>query len=402
MPSDIHLDAWQYAIRFLLRTPEGPDSRRVLSTMTAQQLFSAALSSRRLYYIVTNYVEHLGLCGLDLEVDDWDGSDGGSEHSVADSVRLPTRLGRQILGDLALADHLKYAQVSQDGASAAGEALQNAAVSILRRFGLRFTDVRLMQTATGAIISGSTIPSMMATIKKFHPRDLDVYAGRGKGFDVMRFLTKGGKYRLVGQSGTYDFAAGIGKVYTVRHIRTGREINVIESLTDNPLDAVAHFHSTCVFGAWTAEGFWHAYPRLTFAGLSMTSASNMPLLNDLVHHKRVWRILRKYCGRGFSFVAEHSPPHACGVDSDCPCTMRSSDDEGCMLTRFPGWHFTSDVVPVRATTWSLNGTGCSSGILAHSDDSKGPAVSYWKQMLKEYAVLRTAPNYVLSMEDLWK
>ncbi|KAJ6489537.1 hypothetical protein C8R47DRAFT_977882 [Mycena vitilis] len=142
-----------------------------------------------------------------------------------------------------------------------------------------------MQTATGAVISGSTIPAMMATTNKFDPRDLDVYTGRAKGFDVVSFLTKTRRYGLVDVRGTYDFAAGIGKVYTLRHRETCREINVIESLTDNPLDAVAHFHSTCVFGAWTAEGFWHAYPRLTFAGLSMTSPTNMPVGGDLVHHQ---------------------------------------------------------------------------------------------------------------------
>ncbi|KAJ6489536.1 hypothetical protein C8R47DRAFT_977929, partial [Mycena vitilis] len=85
------------------------------------------------------------------------------------------------------------------------------------------------------------------------------------------------------------------------------------------------------------------------------------------------RILQKYCARGFSFVSEHSPAHVCGVDKDCPCTMRSSDDEGCLFTPFPSWHFSCDVVAVAPTTWCLNGAGCSSGVLAGAVSSREPA-----------------------------
>ncbi|KAJ7654698.1 hypothetical protein DFH06DRAFT_993666 [Mycena polygramma] len=213
----------------------------------------------------------------------------------------------------------------------------------------------------------------MATQNKFDPLDLDIYTGRGGGFDVVQYLAKSGKYTLKAESPTYDFAAGIGKVYTMRHHRTLKKINVIESLTKNPLDAIAHFHSTCVFGAWTASGFWHAYARLTFTGLTLTSPSRLPLRDDIEQHRRIWRIVRKYHDRGFSFTSEHAPPHTCGVDFDCPCTMRSSDDDGCLFAVFPSWEFNNDVVQMRPISWSLGGVGCTAGILARAESASAPA-----------------------------
>ncbi|KAJ6460682.1 hypothetical protein C8R47DRAFT_993915 [Mycena vitilis] len=181
-----------------------------------------------------------------------------------------------------------------------------------------------MQTATKSVISGSTIPALVASDIAFSPTDLDIYSPCRQGCNVVRFLRKGGKYRVVSVSDAYDFVAGIGKVWTLRHRTTRKKINIIESLSDRPLDSIAHFHSTCVFGAWTAQGLWHAYPHMTMQGLSMTTPTRLPLHDDLDHHKRVWKVLNKYHRRGFKFLLnEFPPPHICGDHITCPMTVRT-------------------------------------------------------------------------------
>jgi hypothetical protein len=98
---------------------------------------------------------------------------------------------------------------SASAAAAVSSAMRDVVSAILERFDLRFNEIRLMQTATGAVIAGSTIAAFLAP---FDPNDIDVYTGKGEGFCVVRYLEKGGKYAVTKQSGSYDFAAGIGKV----------------------------------------------------------------------------------------------------------------------------------------------------------------------------------------------
>ncbi|KAJ7927868.1 hypothetical protein B0H13DRAFT_1598281 [Mycena leptocephala] len=148
-------------------------------------------------------------------------------------------------------------------------------------------------------------------------------------------------------------------------IAVPKKKNVIESLSESALDSVLHFHLTCVFGAWTATGLWLGYRRLTMAGVAMTTPTRMPLRDDLTHHKRVWKILRKYTRRGFRVVLdEYLQAHTCGVDFNCPMTPRTTDDAGCSFVTFPAWDFQSNARPFPVSCWTLNGTGCPSGILA--------------------------------------
>ncbi|KAJ7602345.1 hypothetical protein DFH06DRAFT_1152836 [Mycena polygramma] len=314
--------AWFFALRFISRNPAGLDSRRVLSTMNAEQLFHTAIVSTKLYRAVANYLDHLKDYGVDVEEGD---DDIVSSKHDADKIKF-FRLQRSDYLDMK--DRLQFARVSRYSAAIVAMALQTNVGRILKRFDLHFGEMRLMQAATGSLVSGSSIPALMTSCVRFIPRDLDIYT---------------------------------------------------ESLTDNPLDAIAHFHSTCVFGAWSSQGFWHAYAGLTFAGLSMSSPVRLPLNDDLDSHQRVWRIVRKYYRRGFRFVSQYDPGHVCGVDYNCPCTMRSSNDEGCLFISFPDWEFGYDAVPTRTTTWSLNGVGCKSGILSAARSATAVLLflTYW-------------------------
>ncbi|KAJ7648256.1 hypothetical protein DFH06DRAFT_1135698 [Mycena polygramma] len=424
----MHRDAWLDTLRFLASTPDGPDTRRVLSALNAQQLFRAALISRRLYGVVSEYLDHLKDCGVESEdgfsdVDEEEdppptkfvaGTRGEGGRSLVPTVdTLPTELGHIILQDLDLADRLRFAQVSRNAALATADSLQAAAVAVLRRFDLRFGEIRLMQTATGALVGGSSVAAIMSASTSWPSSSFDVYTGRGSGWDVVRFLRKGGDYRLTHISSTHNVLAGIRKVFTMRNHGTCKVIHVIESLTNNPLDAIAHCPSTCVFGAWSARGVWHAYPRLTMAGVTITTPSRMPLRDDLKRHRDVWRIVRRYTERGFRFVLdEYEQSHTCGRALNCPGTFRSSDDRGCLFMPFPSWDFDRDATVARGTCWSLKGTGCPSGILAQStiqSHSAHAAVEqgadrgadfYWLHMIGYYSRRTTAPQELLTIQSV--
>ncbi|KAJ7152248.1 hypothetical protein C8R43DRAFT_824649, partial [Mycena crocata] len=149
------------------------------------------------------------------------------------------------------------------------------------------------------IISGSTVTALVHA-RVFTPGDLDFYTPCGSGFILVCYLKATGKYRVTKRSSPYDYAAGIGKVWTLVMIGSPKvKINVIDSLSSNPFDPIGHFHATCVFGAWTALGIWLGYPYLTLKGVAIVTPDSMPITDDLPSHQHVWKILQKYVKRGF-------------------------------------------------------------------------------------------------------
>ncbi|KAJ7137590.1 hypothetical protein C8R43DRAFT_844687, partial [Mycena crocata] len=211
---------------------------------------------------------------------------------------------------------------------------------LLAKFGLQFEETRLLLTATGTVISGSAVTSLLPIRRPFQPNDLDFFAKSGRGRGVVKYLLIPGMYEVTNTAFTYGVSAGIGTIWTLIHRIHGYKINVIEGLTTNPLDAVLRFHSTCVFCAWTADGLWHAYPFFTLNGKTLTMPNLLPLAGTatsaLDHQKIGWRVLHKYIDRGFDYdVGELRAEHICGVDWNCPATLRRSDDAGCLSAPFP-------------------------------------------------------------------
>jgi hypothetical protein len=229
--------------------------------LTAAQLFQLAILSKRLYCIVANYLEHLRHTGEDedhaMTDDDCDISeeeDGGVVGCIDDDLEpegtllelplercqrlfsgersaiesLPIEVTQQILCESAPMDRLRYGQASKGTAAAVSFDLQTQATAILTPFDLRFAEVRLLLTATHSLISGSTIAAL-ASATSFSPNDLDFYCPHGSGYNVGRFLTKGGNYKVTKFSQTYDFAAGMGRVWTLRHRRSKKKKKMLSN-----------------------------------------------------------------------------------------------------------------------------------------------------------------------------
>ncbi|KAJ7165231.1 hypothetical protein C8R46DRAFT_900956 [Mycena filopes] len=219
-----------------------------------------------------------------------------------------------------------------------------------------------MLTATGAAISGSTVATLMSGCM-FTPEDLDFVVGIGLGIHVVDYLVIGANYVLSTDSSGYHNLNGVHRVWTL--MLGSLKINVIESLSRNPLDVISFFHMTCVHGAWLANGLWHGYPGLTAHGLAITTPARFPIPSGVEGKLKVWQVVRKYTARGYRILlGEYAEPHDCGDHFNCPVTLRISDDEGCSYSPFPHWTYSVDAVVHGPTVWSMAGTGCRHGILS--------------------------------------
>ncbi|KAJ7433008.1 hypothetical protein B0H11DRAFT_2259792 [Mycena galericulata] len=354
--------------------------------MSPALLLSTALYSEDLFRLVSGYLDFLTGDAIDEDAftdDESSDSDGESKssgdgfiHSVVSYHEeqtetpptsngrslggLPTEIALRVLGGLSFSDKIQVARSSRHTSNLVAVAVQDKATELLVRFHLRFTDVRLLLSATGAIISGSAGLALITAGAYFEPGDLDFFAITG----AARLL-----YKQISITGPYDFAKGVAKIRTLKRQLTGEKINVIEGYTDNPLDIVVRFHSTPV-AASTYEAF---LPSTTERGFNYS-------LNEYPHE------------------------HICGVDLRCPATLRSSDDEGCLSFNFPPWELTPYSFPFTHVSWSMGGIGCPSGIRAGSGLAVRPAWTLagmynlrasWKSTLamfmRENTVASTAP-----------
>ncbi|KAJ7446253.1 hypothetical protein B0H11DRAFT_2249067 [Mycena galericulata] len=386
-------DTWESQVFALQHSSDAWASRTILSTMTPMDLVETALHSQSMFRVVTEYLNFLSSNAFDdAEFTD---DEGGSDDEEAEEMPpaeqyfgIPPEITLRILSGLDFADQLRVARSSRLGAGFAAVSFQDRASRLLDRFRLRFVDIRLLLAATGAIISGSTVVALLHSGTSFQPGDLDFFTRDRGGYIVVQFLAAAAGYKMISCTGPYDCAKGVTRIYTLQEEVGSQKINVIEGFTNNPLDIVVHFHSTPVFGAWTSKGFWHGEPELTLDNIAITTPYLLPVVGG-VDNNHVQSILSKYMDRGFAYsFNEYEQPHVCGVDLRCPASLRSSDDEGCLVFDWPTWDLSAHSVPFIHVSWAMRGGGCSLGIRAASGVSVRPASSMsdagWKALMVLY------------------
>ncbi|KAJ7492991.1 hypothetical protein B0H11DRAFT_2228318 [Mycena galericulata] len=345
----------------------------ILTTVTLHQRVTIAIDkmdSSQLVHIATQSVPHyLAVrCHLDgLEQ---------SGHAPLPSIfrpnlsGMPPRVVLKVLQMLDIEDQIRLGQTCRSFATLASRALQDRAGDILKRFHLRFSEVRLLLTATKAVIAGSSVLAALSCVDISEPGDLDFFVKLGDGDVVVAFLNHAAGYREVSSRSSYDHSNGITNIWTLER-ETGEKINVIAGYTNNPYDSIFLFHSTPVFGAWAADGMWHGYARATTSRVAITTPPLLPV-SDL-RHTHVLSIVEKYRRRGFTFALNtYNLPHVCGTAINCPVTLRSTRDAGCLFVRFPTWNFSQDDARPAHLYWSLRGSGCKPSLMGFT-----VADTYW-------------------------
>ncbi|KAJ7177869.1 hypothetical protein C8R46DRAFT_1212605 [Mycena filopes] len=373
-------DDWLGQLEVLASSVDAKAKRMVLYTMDAIRLFETALASHQHCHIVSDFLEFLAVHGpeeheVSVHPDTdtaassvaWQSQEnvasGETGSHLAGINDLPTEIGLTVLGELSYAARTNLRGVCRNTAALVSEGLRTAAARLLLRFHLRLVDVRLMLTATESVICGSMVTALTRPHHPFVPGDLDFATGVGRGAMVVDFLMLLAEYELTQDSVEYQDLPGIGRMWTLL-LRLDVKINVLESLSSNPLDTIASFHLSCVHGALLPAGLWHAYPGLTSNGVAFTTPSQFPTPPTAARSRSAWSVLHKYEDRGFSLHFNECPiPHRCGWDVECPATLRTSDDAGCSFTPFPDWYYSSDAVAPAPICWSMRGTGCPRGIL---------------------------------------
>jgi hypothetical protein len=269
----------------------------------------------------------------------------------------------EILKHLLLKDRIRFGKTSRLNYYLVSLALQFHITDLLRPFGLSHGDVRILQSATGTVISGSMLAAIVHL--PFAPNDIDFYCNHRIGTNVVAYLENAGNFAFVDYSErAYNDMGGVKGVWTLEG-QDNKTINVIETLARNPVRCVlGDFHSSAPRGVIEWSGVHHFEANQAIHGLALLTPKTLQLgdLDDLDDHVRNWEILHKYKDRGFRFIFEYDQPHECGVHINCPATVRSTSDSGTLHLTLPGFSIPMHSVQTRnEMVWTPGGSMCSTG-----------------------------------------
>ncbi|KAJ7612376.1 hypothetical protein DFH06DRAFT_1147296 [Mycena polygramma] len=366
--------------------------------MTPKQLLATCMLSQALHAIVIEFLCYVRQFGLEIEEAGYSsGEDSDSDatmcdagsasssdseadtgpatddkfvnwgalpvaHSYAGFCDLPPEVALQIVALLGCVEKARLRRTCSAAADLVAESIYRVGGAILQRFGLNVDSVRLLQTITGAAISGSTIAAFLHPT--FDVGDLDIVVGLGQAGVIANYIARSVDYTTATPGIHFERMPAVYSVLSFL-LANGLRINVVESVTTNPLDCIGYFQMSCLYGAWFAGGFWHAYARLTESGVAVATPSRLSVEETGYRRKRLWQLVLQYVDRGFKISLDELPrPHTCGSEFDCPATVRTSNDGGCTYSPFAPWPYSHDEVVHPTSHWSMHGSGCSQGVLS--------------------------------------
>ncbi|KAJ7177020.1 hypothetical protein C8R46DRAFT_1030234 [Mycena filopes] len=326
----------------------------LLATIDTLYLFQLALRSLPMFRLVTTFVQQ---------------RQAPSSHAHAYIVGqtgdllsgLPCEVLALILSNTTLAARTNLGRTSRKLRALSHRELQDGVGRILRRFRLCHADIRLMQVATGAVVGGDAVTSLLNY--DFTPRWLDVYSPLSSADAVVRFFklaradleTAKGECTLGGVLDCTRFFSSPSKDV----------VRVFRSRTENALDCTTYLPLTHLFGAITAHGIWLGYPVSALEGETFFNRDNL-LMTSVAHAASALEVIRTYL-HDYHYRFSLNRTHSCGRAWDCPCTPRTTDDAGCLRLLFPGKTFgalSAAVVYPRqgALSWSLYAPPCAGGM----------------------------------------
>ncbi|KAK7056108.1 hypothetical protein R3P38DRAFT_1376506 [Favolaschia claudopus] len=254
--------------------------------------------------------------------------------------------------------------LSRDDDLLCRQLLQYMITRLLSHFELQYGDVKLMQAATGTLISGSFIAALMQ--QSFTPNDLDFFCGYDQTDNIIRYFQNQHPSILTVDARDVESYGNVHGVHRVTTLSTprGSIIHIIESFSDAPRELILNFHSAPTRGVVSSTTFSHYEIHRARNGLALVTPDSLFVKpEDSDSQIAAWHILHKYMRRGVTFIFEYNVPHECGQHIDCPATLRNTSDDGCLhidLPTVPIPDFSASETPT--LTWTLGPVGmCSTG-----------------------------------------
>ncbi|KAJ7131256.1 hypothetical protein C8R44DRAFT_731506 [Mycena epipterygia] len=314
--------------------------------------------------------------------------------------QLPITVLRRILLNIPLPARTRFAATSRWCRHQCALLLDKLISNLLEDFSLKYGEFKLLQGATGAIISGSTITALVH--EPFPPNDLDIYCGTGTGVDVVQYLRTTTPDLLVSTDTGYDYedVTCIRRVWWLR-TGAGAKINVIESFSSNPVDCVLAFHSSPPRGFITFDRLVHLEINNVLRSVGVLTPASIRVTADLKSQIVAWSILQKYRARGFEWEFHYRKAHTCGVDLNCLATLRNTADRGCLLAPLlsPGIPQFQAARTAEILTWSLKGSTCPS---KETRSSTSFVDRLWQRRMEVLIQMPTAPTSAIDLSYLGK
>ncbi|KAJ7018090.1 hypothetical protein C8F04DRAFT_1278198 [Mycena alexandri] len=310
----------QAAICILSGRPYDSHWEAIFKDLDNVSLFRLSLGSPEMFKVVMTYVR--------LNQPNSSSVDevrvGGPQDLLS---RIPTDILAEIMQYLPLSSRRKLAKASRKFAALGARELQAGVTRLLSAFGLYHSEVRFMQTATGAILSGRVIPYL---VDYTHAVDsLDFYAPDYSYRWVMTFFELATKKKpkygyqslLRGVRGSASFLRSDAK-----DCQNSHWIRVLQSQTDSALDCITYLPFSHLFGAVTAYGAWFGYPDTSAEGETFPNRACMDL-GTMLADSEVRAVVDEWIDR-YRFSVGSLAWHTCGTDFECPATPRATDDAG--------------------------------------------------------------------------
>ncbi|KAK6992615.1 hypothetical protein R3P38DRAFT_3225368 [Favolaschia claudopus] len=314
LPADSEDLPWSRQLKVLSSEVDDEQKQEVLSNMNTQRLCFTCLVSQKHFRCVSHFLELLRTSGQrekpsarlvpSIGSSEWretlfvpatidigclsSSSFDGDVNGVPEGPGLWLRVR-----DESLASHYPRYDSHVDGSL-----LELTATKLLARFRLRFDDVRLLLTASQCAIVGSSVLHVAHPNLSVVPGNLDVVTACGQGPAIADFFILAASYAVIAGPEQDENVRGAGPRWTLA-LGSSLRINIIESLTNNPLDVVVAFNFSCVISAWQADGIWLAYPEMTRNGIVVATPASFPMREGLSGRVDVWSVFRKYADLGF-------------------------------------------------------------------------------------------------------
>ncbi|KAJ7766543.1 hypothetical protein DFH07DRAFT_769805 [Mycena maculata] len=346
---------WEFTLCMIQHLPpRTPVWSDLLGQMHTFYLFYVAIRSKVHFDAVMYFLVHHGA--------PWASADENIIPTISGDriFRVSREIQQEFVERMPLKDQVIFGATCKRNRALAARVLQLSIADVFKPYNIPYRGIQLMQAVTGAKLSGSVIPRIAMYSRQsssaFTPNDVDFYAPHSTYLFVREFFLVGTAFKFSQvMNNIYDLPSITAISWLRRHVDNPLSINIMRCRGEHAMEPILQFHSTCVIGTIDASGLWLANPRTVAAGVSTMNPKYFKILTP-GEQERAIGVIHKYYERG------------CGVEFECPATMRTTVDGGTTVIKFPLSPFRNCIPSATVfpgpyiLTWNGGGVGCKRGI----------------------------------------